>query len=334
MHDDDGEITEPEGKPAVVEGARNRQRAHEERGHTDHQRDPATGPIRPYLVGEPGIGGIHPPQDAEDQENLSRALPGEVSDEERGELGEREDEYQVEEQLQGGDPLLVLVVGRLDRSFVGPPLAAVELPLNPSPVEGLADGLIRLARLVRGHATSRPPTACVRMKGTFSRTYRLKVPFRSWVSAATRPRSRARAVGSGLGRTAGDATPTRGSTSITRRGHEGAPWPKPGDMKVRLTRTYGVRVPFMRRSAATSSAIWAVFSAAPLRRLSPQTKKSSECGSSSERRSRPTQVGAVPTASAGVGHSPAAGSSQTTTPGASRRISRACSTVTSRSKVA
>lgn len=64
-----------------------------------------------------------------------------------------------------------------------------------------------------------------------------------------------------------------------------------------------------RNSAATSSAICAVLRAAPLRRLSPQTKSSSAVGSSSARRTRPTQVGSVPTTSDGVGNSPASGSS-------------------------
>ena len=59
-------------------------------------------------------------------------------------------------------------------------------------------------------------------------------------------------------------------------------------------------------SAATSSAIWAVFSAAPLRRLSPQTNRSSVFGKSRAWRSRPTKVGSVPTTSAGVGNSLAA----------------------------
>ena len=62
-----------------------------------------------------------------------------------------------------------------------------------------------------------------------------------------------------------------------------------------------------RNSAATSSAICAVFRAAPLRRLSPHTKSSSAVGSSSARRTRPTQVGSVPTTSDGVGNSPASG---------------------------
>ena len=44
-----------------------------------------------------------------------------------------------------------------------------------------------------------------------------------------------------------------------------------------------------------------VFSAAPLRRLSPQTNISSDIGSSMLLRTRPTQVGSVPTTSAGVG---------------------------------
>src|SRR5664280_1039230 len=92
----------------------------------------------------------------------------------------------------------------------------------------------------------------------------------------------------------------------------------------------GVRPPDRGRqpavsSAATSSAICAVFRAAPLRRLSPQRNSSNARGSSSDWRTRPTQVGSVPTASAGVGNSPAFGSSKSTTPGAPR--STACASI-------
>src|ERR1700730_1825643 len=77
-----------------------------------------------------------------------------------------------------------------------------------------------------------------------------------------------------------------------------------------------------------SSAICAVLSAAPLRRLSPQTKNSMPCGSSSDSRTRPTQVGSAPTTSAGVGYSPRSGSSFSTTPGAARSVSQALSLLT------
>src|SRR5271163_2283108 len=87
-------------------------------------------------------------------------------------------------------------------------------------------------------------------------------------------------------------------------------------------------------SAATSSAIWAVFSAAPLRRLSPQTNKSIAHGSSSDWRTRPTQDGSVPTASTGVGNSPAAGLSATSTPGAARSTFHASSRPTGRENTA
>ena len=50
------------------------------------------------------------------------------------------------------------------------------------------------------------------------------------------------------------------------------------------------------------------------------------CGSSIDRRTRPTQVGSVPTTSAGVGKSPGAGLSHSTTPGAVARISCARAT--------
>src|ERR1700729_4012413 len=54
------------------------------------------------------------------------------------------------------------------------------------------------------------------------------------------------------------------------------------------------------------------------------------CGSSSDSRTRPTQVGSVPTTSAGVGYSPRSGSSVSTTPGATRSVSQAASRPTGR----
>src|SRR5216683_2487875 len=87
-------------------------------------------------------------------------------------------------------------------------------------------------------------------------------------------------------------------------------------------------------STATSSAICAVFSAAPLRRLSPQTNRSMAFGSSSARRTLPTQVGSVPTTSAGVGNSACSGSSFRTTTGASLSARCAPSLVTSRANTA
>src|SRR5262249_42735937 len=87
-------------------------------------------------------------------------------------------------------------------------------------------------------------------------------------------------------------------------------------------------------SAATSSATWAVLSAAPLRRLSPQTNSSTAWGSSSDRRTRPTQVGSVPTTSAGGGNAARSGSSLSTTPGALWSARCAPSRVTSRAKTA
>src|SRR5579862_10064610 len=87
-------------------------------------------------------------------------------------------------------------------------------------------------------------------------------------------------------------------------------------------------------SAATNSAICAVFSAAPLRRLSPQTKNSTARGSSSDWRTRPTQDGSVPTASTGVGNSSASGSSATTTPGAARSTAHASARLTGRENTA
>src|SRR3954463_299675 len=89
-----------------------------------------------------------------------------------------------------------------------------------------------------------------------------------------------------------------------------------------------------RSSAASSSAICTVLSAAPLRMLSPVMKRASARGSSIARRIRPTHDGSVPTASIGIGNSPDSGSSTRITPGALRRTCRAPSASTSDPKTA
>jgi len=55
------------------------------------------------------------------------------------------------------------------------------------------------------------------------------------------------------------------------------------DLGPRLTRP-----PVQKRSWSRASAIWTAFRAAPLRRLSPTTKRASPCSNPSARRMRPT----------------------------------------------
>ncbi len=128
--------------------------------------------------------------------------------------------------------------------------------------------------------------------------------------------------------------PSAGSRPISGRGRSVAARPRPARSGPRPTRPDLPGQRAAESSGTSSSAIWAAFRAAPLRRLSPQTKKSMALGSSRLCRTRPTHVGSVPTTSAGVGNSPRSGSSSSTTPGASLSTHCASGRDTSRLNIA
>ena len=63
-------------------------------------------------VGQPRIGGPRPPQDAEQQACSEDTTPRRVVDEQRGDLGERVDEDEIEEQLERDDGVALVSLGR------------------------------------------------------------------------------------------------------------------------------------------------------------------------------------------------------------------------------
>jgi hypothetical protein len=121
QHDD--KVADREGHAAAVEGARDRQRHDQESGHAAQDQDPPRRPLRGDGVRQPGVAGVHPPQDTEDEQRLDDALTGEVvragrpfcevADDQRGQLRDGEDEDEVEEELNRRDAELVLGGGGL-----------------------------------------------------------------------------------------------------------------------------------------------------------------------------------------------------------------------------
>jgi hypothetical protein len=85
------------------ERARHAQRDHEEGGHRGEHRQPD----RPLLwiddAGQPRVADPRPPHHAEHEHALGNALPRRVVGHQRRALRQREDENEVEEQLQRGD---------------------------------------------------------------------------------------------------------------------------------------------------------------------------------------------------------------------------------------
>ena len=102
--------------PLVAEGVGQRGRQDEARQHQHEQQQPHRRLLRVEPVGDPGGEHPHPPHRHEQQQRLERAPAGVRSVEQAmRQLGDREDEDEVEEQLDEGD-LAVRRAGRGRRS--------------------------------------------------------------------------------------------------------------------------------------------------------------------------------------------------------------------------
>src|SRR5262249_10283349 len=78
--------------------------------HCDQHRPPDGSFTWIYGVGQPGVRGPDPPERREDQQAAPEPAPRRILREHRRDLREREDEDEVEEQLERRDPLLTLGV--------------------------------------------------------------------------------------------------------------------------------------------------------------------------------------------------------------------------------
>jgi hypothetical protein len=102
---------EREGEGEVAEGLLDAERDDQHRRHRgeDDQADhPGLGVDD---AGQPGVADPRPPEHAEDQEALHQARPGLVMRHQRRALGDREDEDEVEEELQRRHPLALAADG-------------------------------------------------------------------------------------------------------------------------------------------------------------------------------------------------------------------------------
>ncbi len=113
----DGEVDHPhrqvgdaEDHRVLAERLRHRERGDQHRAHRAEQRDPGDSVVGVQGVGEPGVAGPRPPDHGQHQHPLAEALPRRVGGHQAGDLGEREYEDEVEEELEWGDPILL---GRL-----------------------------------------------------------------------------------------------------------------------------------------------------------------------------------------------------------------------------
>jgi hypothetical protein len=81
-------------------------------GHPDDQQQTAGQRCRGHLVRQPDVAAVHPEQDHEDQDHAQQAEQAEIVLEKRGQLCQREDKDEVEEELERRDAqLLGFVLG-------------------------------------------------------------------------------------------------------------------------------------------------------------------------------------------------------------------------------
>ena len=110
--------TEDEGIDAERRRASRGDDEHRRRRGEDGQADGAF--FRIEGVRQPRIGRPCPPQRREQQQPADQPLPGFVFREEAGDLGDGEDEDEVEEQLERRDPLLALDRSNVHRGQISP----------------------------------------------------------------------------------------------------------------------------------------------------------------------------------------------------------------------
>jgi hypothetical protein len=100
------QVGDPEDHPVVAERARHGQRRDEHRAHGRQQHDAHGALVGPRGVAQPHVGLPRPPQRGEDGEPLDEARPRRVGRDEPRDLRDREDEDEVEEELERRDLLL------------------------------------------------------------------------------------------------------------------------------------------------------------------------------------------------------------------------------------
>ena len=93
------QVGDREGDAIATEGLGRREGCDEHPGDGGEHRDPDAAFFRVERVRQPREGGPRPPQDAEQQPAPEHTAPGRVTDEQRGDLSECEDENEVEEEL-------------------------------------------------------------------------------------------------------------------------------------------------------------------------------------------------------------------------------------------
>ncbi len=101
------DIGEREGQAALVERARDRAGQDQAGQHQAEQHEPDRDALGIDPVGDPAGVDPDPPDRRQQQQGLDQARQAEMGEQSVGQLGDREYEHQVEEQLDEGDPAVL-----------------------------------------------------------------------------------------------------------------------------------------------------------------------------------------------------------------------------------
>ncbi len=100
----DNEVAQTEEPAGVAERVRHGQGHSQERAHSDQDQGPPSAGHGRNGVGQPGIAAVHPENDGEYEHYPAKPARGQVIGEQRRRLRDGEDEDQIEEELERGDP--------------------------------------------------------------------------------------------------------------------------------------------------------------------------------------------------------------------------------------
>ncbi len=108
VHEAHGRVGAGEQRRVAREGPRRGERHQQHRAHRREDREPDGVAVGVDLVGQPRVAVPRPPDDREDQERAQQAVPRGLLGQQLRRPRDREDEHEVEEQLEGRDAALVV----------------------------------------------------------------------------------------------------------------------------------------------------------------------------------------------------------------------------------
>jgi hypothetical protein len=112
VQDDDAEVSEPEREARSAEGGRDREGEHEIRAHGREEDEPSRDALHVHRIGHPRVAAVHPPDHGEHHDDAQKPAAVRGIEQHRRELRQREDEDEVEEELERRDPLRLIRLGR------------------------------------------------------------------------------------------------------------------------------------------------------------------------------------------------------------------------------